>query len=597
MKKFLSFLLTAVMVIAMSMPAFAEPTEYTITITEPENSSVSMAGNKYSAYKLFDATYNEEIGSYAYTLADAFQDFKYTPENEDEIGGDALVEHIQDLGNLEVVPVDKLNAFSKAVNNYIKNNAQIQASASATAEEGAKSVTIAVPESGYYVVTGTATAQGDNQTVTALCALTSATPDASITLKADAPQIEKDILVEDANGNETEVDTNTASIGDKVNYQLTSNVPKMDGYNKYFFILKDTLSAGLTFNEDTPEAANTVITIGGTTLIKDEDYVITYNADANTVEIVFRNFIQYAAQVGDEIIIKYSATINEDAVIGNTGNTNTVDLTYSNDPTFDYEGAGNPEDPDDPDNDKPGTDEPVGETPEEVVITYVTGIDLIKIDDNKNRLTGAEFQIKGEKLNQVIIIKDEFTIDDNGTYYELTDGTYTETEPTTATQDDYVDGTTKYTKTSTEEIIETTETVQATGIVGEDGVLRFDGLAEGEYIITELKAPDGFNILKNSIKVTISCELPDPIAEGTEQAKWSYTTCEVDENGNTVGKVEDSKPATDGRIELEIVNLTGAELPETGGIGTTIFTVAGIILMLGAVVLLVTKRKMSAKEL
>ena len=96
----------------------------------------------------------------------------------------------------------------------------------------------------------------------------------------------------------------------------------MKGYTKYFFVMEYTLSKGLTYNEDM------VITIGAKTLVKDTDYplTVTKNADGTTsLEIVFKNFIQYKGQTDAAITLTYSATLNQDAVLDpTTGNPNTV---------------------------------------------------------------------------------------------------------------------------------------------------------------------------------------------------------------------------------------------------------------------------------
>ena len=375
---------------------------------------------------------------------------------------------------------------------------------------------------------------------------------------------------------EQKVDANNGSIGDVVNYQLTSKVPNMDGYNKYFFVIHDTLSNGLAFDK-----SSVVVKIGGVTLETTAYEVITTGLnDGCTFEIVLKEFIQYKEQAEEDIIITYSAVIDEDAVIGNTGNPNTVHLEYSNNPNVDY--TGSTENPD-----KPATDEVTGETPDDYTITYVTGIELIKVNNEEQRLTGAEFKIEGTKLNKVKVVTETFTEDTTGTYYKLTNGAYTETDPTDDTNQNYVSETVKYKKTETVTWNTETVNVSATATVGEDGVLRFDGLAEGEYTITEIKAPAGYNLLKAPITVVITCEEPEEVSAITDVKVWEYTTTGAVTTEETV--------AEDGRVHITVENQAGSVLPETGGIGTTIFYIAGAVLVLAAVVLLVTKRRMKAE--
>ena len=108
---------------------------------------------------------------------------------------------------------------------------------------------------------------------------------------------------------------------------------------------------------------------------------------------------------------------------------------------------------------------------------------------------------------------------------------------------------------------------------GESGRFVLRGLDAGDYYLKEIEAPDGYNKMSGFVKITIDHE-GKVILSGT--------------TGNT------SNVGTDGAVEIE--NKTGSLLPETGGIGTTIFYVVGGILVVGAAVLLVTRKRMSAEK-
>lgn len=574
MKKLASLILAVVMVLSMTVAAFAEETNYTITVKHQSGTNVSLAGNTYKAYKLFDVTYNTERDAYAYTIASEFENFSYS-----RVRGEDLIEYVAGLGNNS----EELNAFAQSVFSYITEN-NIAFKASEKVAEGADSVVLNVGEPGYYLVSGTATTE-NGESVIAACALNTAAPNTEVNVKADAPSLEKKIIE-----NDKPVDANNAAIGDTVHYQITSKVPNMTGYEKYYFIVNDTLSSGLDFNptasdpETEPDLqGNPEITIGDKKLVYGTDYTIEFSERANKTDptsfsIIFKNFVQYKDQVGADIVIDYTAVINENAVIGSEGNDNVAKLEYSNNPNVTPNG-----DPENPD--KPGPDDPKGETPEDRVITYVTGIELIKVDGNDgDRLVGAEFEIKGDKINKVKVIKETFEEDTNGKYYKLTDGTFTIDEPAEENDDKYESTTVKYKKTQVVEWNETTETVSATGIVGTDGVLRFDGLAEGTYTITEVVAPNGYNLLEEPISVTITCTEPQNV-DVTDTAEWKYSA-----TGNGLN-ITNGDLNTDGRIELSIANFAGTLLPSTGGIGTTIFYAAGIILMAGAVFFVVRRKR------
>lgn len=547
MKKLASLLLALVMALALTVPALAVDT-YSITVKNP-NKNISINNNKYSAYKLFDVTYDSE-NHVAYTVSEKFKDFTY-----DGKSGDDLIAEVAKMS------ADTLDAFAKAALAYATANS---IAAAGTVTAASEEATISLTEPGYYLVTGTATAS-EGQTVTAACALTTAKPDATIDVKADAPSVDKKIVEGDKL-----VDANEASIGDSVNYKITSTVPNMKGYTKYFFVMQDTLSKGLTFNDDV------VITVGDKPLVKDTDYTLTptTNADGTTfLEIVFKNFIQYTA--GDAITVTYSATLNQDADLDPTvGNPNEVKLIYSNNPNV--VGEGTPENPD-----KPVDGGPTGETPESVTRTYVTGIKITKVDGNDptKTLTGAKFEIKGEGMKIVLVNKEMYKASESGTYYMLKDGTYTETAPTDDTADSYDSTKTKYVKVDKVEKDTVPTEINATGYVDKNGVLTFEGLGAGTYTITELVAPNGYNLLKESITVTID-------------ANATLTGCTwTVKNGDTTLTAD-----TDYLFGLTVENNAGTELPSTGGIGTTIFYVVGSVLVIGAAVVLITRKRMGKSD-
>ncbi|MGN8876044.1 SpaH/EbpB family LPXTG-anchored major pilin [Pseudoflavonifractor sp. HCP28S3_F10] len=584
MKRIASVLLTLVMLAALAIPAMAAGANGSITIKDADN--VSVAGKTFNAYKILDVkSYTDEVkdgegavttpASVVYTVPAELKEFYKTRYKLSGNEGDfdaQVVAKIKAETDLFAFAADAL-AAAKAAN---------ITPGTATAPDGAKSVTIGNLPLGYYVVEDV----GAAKPISALI-LDTTNPNPSVTIKADKPSIDKNIDGTKDTDNDTtgDVKYNNAAVGDKVPYKVTSKVPDMTGYTKYYFVVNDTLSKGLTFKDDV------AITVGSKTLEKGTDYTVDskVNDDGTTsVEIVFKNFIQYKelkdgetvlAKTGSDITITYSATVNKDAVIGVEGNPNKVILSYSNNPNTDE--SGNP-------GDKPGPGSPIGETPESVTRTYVTDIEIIKVDPEGNRLTGAEFEITGEKTNIVLVTKDVYTVDENGTYWKLKDGSYTTDDPATEGMDQskYESTTVKYTKGTTTTPVTTTETVKATGVVGADGVLRFEGLSAGEYTITEIKAPAGYNLLKDSITVTIAFAAPAADATSTD-CTWTYTWNSGEQNGNNV--------TTNNSNTVTVTNQTGTELPSTGGMGTTIFYVVGSILVIGAAVLLITKKRMGAE--
>ncbi len=381
-----------------------------------------------------------------------------------------------------------------------------------TTENGTVEVTAL--DHGYYFVTSN---------LGSLCSLTTTDPSATIYEKNDHPTIDKKI-VEDKN----KVDYNNVAIGDTVHYEITSEVPAMEGYTQYVFKVTDELSKGLTYKADT-----LVVKIGETTLVKDDQYTVNTspNADGGTTIVInFTNFIQHKDKLNQPITITYDAELNEKAVIGTeNGNPNRVKLEYSNDPAHSGDGEG-----------EPSTDQ----TNWDEVSTYVTEIILNKVDDNQHPLAGATFTLTGEKLNTVLVKHME--VDSEGKQTEKV------------------------------ETVVTSEAVKVEVTTGPDGKLTFTGLAAGTYTITEIKAPDGYNLLTSPITVIINWTAPEG---NTNNCTWTYAWTGIEDatNSNTI----------------TVVNTTGTKLPSTGGTGTTMLYAVGGVLVLAAFVLIITKRRAS----
>lgn len=373
--------------------------------------------------------------------------------------------------------------------------------------------------------------------------------------KGDVPTTEKKILE-----GKTEVDANSASIGDTVNYQITGTLPNnIDAYQTYYYQFTDTLSKGLTFGNDVK------VTIGDTDVT--ESFTVTSATDGETgvttITITINDLKSIeGVTINDktEVVVTYSATLNENAVIAGKGNPNDVKLTYSNDPNHKGDGANSPK----------------GETPKDEVVTYTTELTITKHDGDGNILPGAQFTLSGKGVNIVLVTEEVFTQDDtNGIYYKLKDGTYTKDAPTEATQDKYENTTVKYAKEV--KITPKGNVATKTNVVGtvspETGKLTFTGLGAGDYTLTESKTPAGYNtIVPISFKITFN----------TDTKEFKSTDQIHVESDNT--------------LSTTIVNKAGVQLPETGGIGTTIFYTLGAVLVVGAGVLLVTKKRMDTEK-
>ncbi len=399
--------------------------------------------------------------------------------------------------------------------------------------------------------------------------------DTTINAKHSLPTLTKKIT--DADGSNP-VDANTAAIGDVIYYEIKTTVPDVRGYDKYFYVVEDTLSSGLTYNEGTVG-----VTVSGTGVTEDTDgvddavttgdFYVTHNG--TEIKVVFKDAVNYFKNktVGDPIVITYSATLNDNAVITNAGNPNTAKLEYSRDPNATGSGTNEPGKPD-----EPGSGSPTGETPESTVKTYTTAIKLHKVDQDTHDLAGAKFQLISTDLNEVKVTSSETFVEDaEGTYYKLKDGSYTKTAPTDSTKTQYENnGATTYSKTKTagsytEKAAGTPFCVEAE--VDGNGYITFAGLKPGKYTLHESKVPDGYNAAKD-VEITITAN--DPV---TGPSNWSYSNAAYNE--------------TDAVAEVTIENRQGATLPSTGGIGTKLFYIFGGLLVAGSGVLLITKKRMA----
>ena len=135
-----------------------------------------------------------------------------------------------------------------------------------------------------------------------------------------------------------------------------------------------------------------------------------------------------------------------------------------------------------------------------------------------------------------------------------------------------------------------------TATTGKDGGLTFEGLDAGEYTLVETKAPTGFSINKTEIPVVISATY---VAEGTNKGKLDTLTITID--GKNTSTYKATYPTKEGETTTisntttvtNIKNTKLSELPSTGGIGTYIFTIAGVVLMACAACAFFISRKKS----
>lgn len=647
-KKLLAVILTLALVLSLSLAAFAdnkseqEAFQAAEGITDPAD----LTGHTYTAYQIFTGTQSTDPDDA--TLG--------AVEWGNGVDGAALLAALQDADS--TFAVSNVNPFDSCttaadvaavLGEWNDSSAKAKAFAK-LAYANKKGDGTAVEnnqtnlDAGYYLVVDTTSnvPVGDDDDVYNLSLLQLTKKGTfAITVKVEVPSVEKKLT--DASGlNCTEEhthtracynwkDTNQVAIGDKVDFQITAKIPAgADNYNFYCFVIGDELGDGLTldttsikvfFNNgttDTAAAATDYTLKTGENAAGDYDFQVA--------------LLDAKAHEGETVVVTYSATLNENAIIGAKGNPNAVDVTYSKKPDHTY----------DPTDGFPGTNDPVGETPDSTTKTFVTGLKIYKVDEKGEVLKGAAFTISGEGTNKVLKFNEVFTVDTTteAKYWKLQDGSYTTTAPiteNTATEDNngkyvvkaagdpdagtdvvcgsttyrlatsedsaaqhysitlsnadkYDSTTTKYKRSTTREEINanTGTTITFTEAVNDNGKAFFVGLPAGTYTITESTVPAGYNPI-DPITVVLDCTLPTSI-DG--DATWSGTY----KVGSGAAQNLGTDAEGDNVLTFTVENQKGNVLPETGGIGTTIFYVVGGVLVAAAGILLVTKKRMNNAE-
>ena len=280
-------------------------------------------------------------------------------------------------------------------------------------------------------------------------------------------------------------------------------------------------------------ASNIKVFVDGVEKTLDKDYTLVQNNNTFMVTLL------YAEDYGSnaKIEVTYSATVENNAVLAGNGNLNTANFTYDT------------KDPSTTDTPDPKTDPNFPTSNKKTTTTYVYALGVVKVDSEGNVLSGAEFSVKDANKKDI---------------YAKATGTA---------------GIYEYCTEKTEGAVKQFAT-------DDNGVLVIKGVEAGSYKVTEQVAPQGYNLLKGSTEVTATLK---------EQYTTKITTY-VDENGKVTDEVtEQTKEYEANAIVagLVIVNNKGTELPSTGGMGTTLFYVLGGVLLVGATILLVVKKRMS----
>ena len=480
----------------------------TLTVSTTD---AKFAGKTVNAYKMFSATVSGDGKAVSYTLTD-----EWKPFFKNSVGLTGVTdENVNDKANDYVSKLkdSTLVAFATKASNWAQtkaNNitADATATVSADASNGKYTATFTGLGYGYYVVAvpGATLANAKSQYAT-LVSVHSTKVDADI--KGDLPTVDKKVQVDG-----TGKDATDAKIGDTLTFTLTSTIPDMSAYDTYTFNFKDTLSKGLTFGQVKS------VKVENVTLTENTDYTVTTPtaSNNNTLTVAMKDFkTKQQANAGKKITVTYTATLNENAVVGGAGNVNSAKIQYSNNPSTNGTGESEPS--------------------KVRVFTYGFTVDKYTGDqytDAATRLAGAEFTLAHKDGSAI-------------SFVQVSAGSAT--------------------ANAVYRVAKAGETGTTTITTPANGKVVFEGLENGEYTLNETKAPAGYNKLASAIGVKV-----DGQNNGTDTTNATVTITYNNDNGNDYNQT-----ASNGVIPVQ--NKSGAILPGTGGMGTIAFTVIGVLVI------------------
>ena len=437
-KKIATIMLSVMMVLGMASVVNADGTESgTSTVnTGKITTNKAIARQTYRIYKILELeSYDTTTENYAYKATSAWESFIESTEaaayfKTDSNGG---VTWNAVSGETEEQKATRAAEFAKKALEYAeKNNIS---NAGFSDRQNVTTVTFDNLSLGYYLV---------DSSVGALCGLTTTNPTATIQEKNDVPSVDKKVQEDSTNA---WGDSNTADIGQTVNFQTT--ITAQPGAQNY--VLHDKMDLGLTFNTNSVQVKLKKNTETTESVVAASNYEVKTNGlestDPCTFHVEFKKEFCDTLAANDQIIVTYSAILNENAVIAGAGNVNETWLKYGDN----------------------------SETTHDATTTKTYSIPVFKYTGSNTALADAVFELYRNDKNCTAQNKINLAI--NGK-----DGEYDIYRIATAT------GTTPPVKTSS------------------TGKFKICGLDADTYYLKEIEAPKGYNKLSAPIKVAISEE-------------------------------------------------------------------------------------------
>lgn len=385
------------------------------------------------------------------------------------------------------------------------------------------------------------------------------------------PEVEKEVLVKNGNRNQDSDWKEAAdySVGDRVPFKITSTVPENIADLKHY-VLTDVMSKGLTMDSTDQKSFEVTYFNAANAKISNVNVkaVPTYDAAKNQWVLDFSGDVKALSDSNVAAIqVIFTATLNADAVTAGAGNPNTITLEYTNKLYPTVQQDPNKENPNTPEKDTDPSEET--NSIQDKVNVYTFGLEVVKT-------------FEGTQPSETV--KASFDL-----YRTILSGETKDTTLKVGNTNVDVKKIGSYTTDATGKItINTSRTGDAD-----------KAFSNASYYFVETATAPGYNLLKEPVAAKIQLYY-------SQTFKTVTTTTSYDKDGNVIATSQTSKgedkvtyykdadktsELTTTTTTVNVVNKKGFILPTTGGTGTILFTVLGLVLMAAAVIVFFGAKK------